>query len=178
MQSHSPTTRSSGSQFGKDVVRLRLAVGMLGERTTPVWWQSSFMSQSASAFLEPIFGSKRPVAQYNGITEAARLVHDERIGVGRVFHLFRLPEATEQSLTEEINQDLFSEMEKDGSSDEWAMGVLQELASGESEPREGPVQISVIASMMNQFSLEDAASHYRKAFQRGVQVFPYFSDRL
>jgi hypothetical protein len=178
MQSNRPIARSSDWVFGIDFVRLRLAVGLLGERSTPGWWQSSFLSQSASAFLEPIFGSRRLLAQYGGITEAARLVHDERIGVGRVFHLFRLPEAMEQSLAEEINQDLFSKIDKDASSDGWAMGVLQELASGESEPREGPVQIGLIASMMNQSGLEDTASRYRQAFQSGVQCFPYFSDRL
>src|SRR5947207_11300108 len=78
---------------------LRLAVGILGEHGQAAWWPSMFLGQHANAFLSPIFGSKTRMAQYHGVTEAACRIHDERIGVGRVFHLFRLPETIEQRLS-------------------------------------------------------------------------------
>ena len=37
------------------------------------------------------------LAQYHGVSEAARRVHDEHLSVGS-FHLFRLPEEMEQDL--------------------------------------------------------------------------------
>ena len=72
------------------IAGLRLAVGFLGEQEQAAWWPSVFLGRHAHAFLNPIFGSKTRIAQYHGITEAACRVHDESIGVGRVFHLFRL----------------------------------------------------------------------------------------
>ena len=67
------------------IVSLRLAVGFLGERDAAGWWRSGFMSSTSSAFLTPVFGSKVLQARYQGVIESARRVHDEHIGVGRVF---------------------------------------------------------------------------------------------
>jgi hypothetical protein len=41
--------------------------------------------------------------QCNGETHAAALVHDERIGVGNVYHLFRLPEEMEQGIHQKLH---------------------------------------------------------------------------
>ena len=68
-----------------DVIVLRLAVGLLGEREQAGWWTSAFTSPASSAFLGPVFGAKVLQARYQGLLEAARRVHDERIGVGRAF---------------------------------------------------------------------------------------------
>src|SRR6202022_616251 len=81
-----------------NIVGLRLAVGLLGEQEQSGWWPSSFLGRHAPAFLRPIFGSKTRMAQYHGVTEAACRVHDERIGVGRVYHLYRLPETIETKM--------------------------------------------------------------------------------
>jgi hypothetical protein len=51
----------------------------------------------------PVFGANIMQARYQGIVEASKRVHDERIGVGRVFHLFRLPETTEQRLFDSLS---------------------------------------------------------------------------
>jgi hypothetical protein len=40
------------------IVRLRLAVGLLGERDQAGWWPSGFMSQASKAFLAPVFGER------------------------------------------------------------------------------------------------------------------------
>jgi hypothetical protein len=57
------------------IVGLRLGVGFLGEQEQSAWWPSSFLGRHAQAFLNPIFGSKTRMAQYNGVTEAACRVH-------------------------------------------------------------------------------------------------------
>ena len=84
----------------QDVACLRLLVGFLGEKTQHAWWPTEFYSKTAPTFLNPIFVKTAALAQYHGITEAARIIHDEHIGVGRVFHLFRLPESMEHLLFE------------------------------------------------------------------------------
>ena len=86
------------------IVGLRLAVGLLGEQEQSAWWPSGFLGRHAQAFLGPVFGSKTRMAQYHGVTEAACRIHDEKIGVGRVFHLFRLPESIEQRLCDALQE--------------------------------------------------------------------------
>jgi hypothetical protein len=49
------------------------------------------------------------MAQYHGVTEAACRVHDERIGVGRVFHLYRLPETIEQRIPDAFQEESLPE---------------------------------------------------------------------
>jgi hypothetical protein len=84
----------------QQVARLRMIVGFLGEKSQRNWWPSEFFSDTAPAFLNPVFGKTATLAQYHGVKEAARRVHDDHIGVGSVFHLFRLPDSIEQCLFE------------------------------------------------------------------------------
>ena len=68
------------------IAALRLAVGLLGERDAAGWWTSAFLSPTSTSFLAPVFGGNTFQARYQGVLEAAKRVHDERIGVGHVFH--------------------------------------------------------------------------------------------
>jgi len=80
----------------QDVFTLRMCIGFLGESDQYSWWPSSFLSPTSSAFLSPVFSKTSFTAQYYGVREAATIVHDEHIGIGKgVFHLFRLPEIHE-----------------------------------------------------------------------------------
>lgn len=71
------------------IINLRFAVGFFGEKEQHNWWPSLWLTKNASAFLSPIYGERLDTARYHGVVEAARRIHDERIGVGRAFHLFR-----------------------------------------------------------------------------------------
>ena len=84
---------------------LRILVGYLGEREQFGWWQSAFFAPGSQAFLAPLFARTQLLAQCNGVTRAACLIHDERIGVGHVYHLFRLPEDMEQGLHGILNEE-------------------------------------------------------------------------
>ena len=77
------------------LAELRVLVGYLGEQSS-AWWNSHFFGPSALAFLTPVFGRSARQAQYQGVLEAARRVHDEHIGIGRTLHLFHMPEHYEQ----------------------------------------------------------------------------------
>ena len=73
------------------IAELRVLIGYLGEKDQANWWGCEFFSATATAFLAPIFNRSLFLAQYQGATAAAAKVHDEAIGVGRIYHLFRLP---------------------------------------------------------------------------------------
>lgn len=79
------------------VLKLRLLVGALGEKSRFGWWQTSFFDKTSQAFLTPVFVKTFSLACYHGALEAARRVHDESLNAGS-YHLFRLPEEMEQDL--------------------------------------------------------------------------------
>jgi hypothetical protein len=74
-----------------------MLVGFLGERAQFAWWPTAFYEASSRLFLEPVFSKTSRLAQYHGVLEAARRLHDEHLSVGS-YHLFRLPEEVEQDL--------------------------------------------------------------------------------
>lgn len=71
----------SGSHLGK-LLQMRLLVGFLGERAQFGWWPTAFYEASSRQFLEPVFSKTSRLAQYHGVVEAARRLHDEHLSVG------------------------------------------------------------------------------------------------
>src|SRR5439155_12420620 len=127
-------------------IQLRLLVGYLGEKTQHGWWATDFLSPVARAFLEPSFPRTWRVAQYTAATEAARRVHDEHIGVGNVFHLFRLPEELERQLHTHMlanpaGEGLFAPLTARDS----AMRALGEFAIDTDTGKEGPINIGKLS---------------------------------
>jgi hypothetical protein len=159
------------------ILTMRFAVGLLGEKEQAGWWPSSFMSLSSSAFLLPVFGANIFQARYQGIVEASKRVHDERIGVGRVFHLFRLPEATEQRLFDNL-----SSSEGKAAARVLSPGIAREalsrLAVPSPEAKQGPLSIGSPEDLDKADWLGTASSLYAAAFAAGLRCFPYFSERL
>jgi hypothetical protein len=157
------------------IISLRLAVGLLGERDSAGWWSSGFMSSTSTAFLAPVFGARVFQARYQGVLGAARRVHDERIGVGRAFHPFRLPETVEQTVHEAI-QARHPDFTANVSSPETAMATLSEISGTQVAPKEGPTLIGSPDSIVGLAWVTEAASLYSAAFAAGVQCFPFFRN--
>ena len=158
----------------QQIARLRMIVGFLGEKAQHNWWASEFLSSTAPAFLNPVFGKTAVLAQYHGVTEAARRVHDEHIGIGRVFHLFRLPESAEQALFEILQNPTMAEaLSKDVGSQEVAVATLHKIAGSSAVLREGPVQIGSITDIDGTAWLSEAARYYATAFGSDLRSFPY-----
>lgn len=166
-----------------DIARLRVVVGYLGEKSNHNWWTSEFFSATASAFLQPVFPKTMPLAQYHGVTEAARRVHDEHIGIGRVFHLFRLPESVEQAMFEQLQDAANAKsLVEQTTSPEQALDAIKALADGNASAQDasantGPQQIGDIADVNGTEWLRDTARCYQAAFTAGTQVFPYLRDQ-
>jgi len=162
-------------QLSITVATLRIAVGFLGEREQFGWWQSSFFSEWSKAFLAPVFARTQLVAQYTGAVQAATLVHDERIGVGRVFHLFRLPEAFEQELRQVLsNSDVASDLGAQMANRDKALSLLLRQAASHDAQAVGPVLVGQVQDMYEVDVWRTVAAQYANGFKHNSQVFPYF----
>ncbi|WP_119273260.1 BrxE family protein [Taklimakanibacter deserti] len=155
------------------ILKLRQLVGFLGERAQFGWWPTAFYEPSGRLFLEPIFSKTPQVAQYHGVVEAARRLHDEHLSIG-AYHLFRL--------TEEIEQDLHVLVQT--AAEEWspavlyrdkqtALAALTDLTSAAKKDGVGPISIGDVRNIAG--LLRDIASVYRSAFLSGTPSFPYLA---
>ena len=159
------------------IIKLRAAVGLLGEKDHGNWWSSLWFTSNAVTFLSPIYGKRTDAARYQGLVETARLVHDSRIGVGRAFHLFRLPETLERRLqdaviqNDTIGRELIIQHQQD------AETLLAEIAKPvETSP--GPIRIGNASALEKLAWTKVIAGHYLAAFKKSQQTFPYFAESL
>ena len=163
---------------------LRLLVGYLGEKAQGNWWSTTFFDSSSRFFLEPVFAKTTRLAQYNGVREAARRLHDEQIGIGKVFHLFRLPEEMEQDLQQlmtDAPDKWFAEIGRQN-----ALAALRDLSGESVSVVEGPQSIGSVELFYPTTGLRNlrghhssgskVAQHYLAAFEQGIRSFPYFTD--
>lgn len=153
------------------ILHARLLVGFLGERAQFAWWQTEFYGPSARLFLEPIFPKTSEVAQYHGVVEAARRLHDEHLNVGS-YHLFRLPEESEQDLHELMLGGAEGLSPAALCQDkQTALDALEEMAGSTKKEGVGPVSIGQVQDIAGH--LAEIASVYLSAFLSGEQSFPY-----
>lgn len=154
------------------LARLRFAVGLLGEKAANGWWATGFLDPGSGAFLDPVFVRTSAAAKFYGVTEAARRVHDARLASGS-FHLFRLPEESEQDLHALILKSRGGvPMPPDTSA---AMSILEQVASGDGAASPGPKLLGSVSVIAERDSWQRAAAVYRDAFNKGFQSFPYFT---
>ena len=155
---------------------LRIIVGYLGEKEQFGWWSSSFFSQGSDAFLVPVFPRTQLLARCTGVSKAATILHDERIGIGDVYHLFRLPEEMAQGVHETLLSPKFSgNVAEFISSQEAALDYLLKDVDIPDGDEVGPIRIGDINSLA-ELNLWDAVkAYYAKGFTQGVPIFPYFS---
>ena len=160
-----------------DIIMLRISVGLLGENGHGNWWESMWFSQNASTFLSPVYGDRIAPVRYQGVVEAARRVHDDRVGVGQAYHLFRLPEGLEHALHEAIIVGNDEEFFAGVASAELAKEALSKLSSGTKEPIPGPVWAGRPQDLVGDKWIPLLAENYQAAFSSSIQTFPYFSER-
>lgn len=155
----------------------RMVIGYLGEKEQFGWWQSSFFTQGSDAFLSPLFGRTKILAQCNGVTHAAALVHDERIGVGHVYHLFRLPEDIEQGIHQVLHSPALEEaIAKVISSHHTALDYLRKQSAATNGSAVGPTHLGKVEALRDQKAWRLAVGYYLHAFEKGEPIFPYYSD--
>ena len=155
------------------LLKMRLIVGYLGERAQCAWWPTAFYEASSKLFLEPVFSKTSQLAQYHGVIEAARRLHDEHLSVGS-YHLFRLPEEIEQDLHVIVQS---SEGEEFASqppqTKEAALDALKRLAMTVGTSSEGPTAVGSIKDLDSPPVLNAIASGYLSAFMQNTKTYPY-----
>lgn len=158
------------------IAELRILIGYLGEKGQANWWSSEFFSTTAAAFLAPIFNRSLFLAQYQGATAAAAKIHDEAIGVGRIYHLFRLPIGLEQASAEALNDTAFVQtLQGRLMSRELALARLTELVEKQESASPGPVSLGQMSQDLKT-ELQRAAGFYCSALTAGIQTFPYVRE--
>lgn len=161
----------------KPTTKLRLCVGYLGEKDQFAWWQSSFFTEGSNAFLSPLFSRTQVLAQCNGVTRAAALIHDESIGVGHVYHLFRLPEDMEQGIHQTLLDAGVERIVQSVTVSSEATLEHIERSIAENEPSgEGPIRVGKVSDMQNKEYWKIVAGYYQFAFQENLRIYPYFSN--
>lgn len=162
----------------QDILTLRLCVGYLGEAGQFSWWPSSFFSPTSSAFLSPVFSKTSFTAQYYGVREAATIVHDEHIGIGKgVFHLFRLPETHEIKIHRFLdNPDIKSTVQEIIRNKDSAELFLSEFGKGTVDQVVGPFRLDDTTKILTPKTWEKVAGQYAVAFKNGNKTFPYFTN--
>lgn len=164
-----------GELLGR-LASLRLAVGWLGEQAPQRWWNSGFASNTSKAFLLPVFPRTALLAQYHGLREAAARIHDEHIGLGQVYHLFRLPEEVEQELHRLLAEEPDRLPLSINGEVEQALAFLASQCA-EVKAAAGPVRIGEAEDLQSATAWDRVSSHYAVAFRGGAPTYPYFSRR-
>lgn len=155
--------------------KLRFLVGYLGEKSQFSWWQSSFLDPNSKPFLQPSFPRSWALAQYHGVVEAARKVHDDFIGVGRVYHLFRLPEEMEHKLHESFGEQMKATPMDDAlASRDAALEALRIIANGAPSLGEGPMTLGSNLDLGQGEVVARLAGAYLSAFLNNSRCYPYF----
>jgi hypothetical protein len=155
------------------ILELRLVVGLLGEKAQNDWWPTAFFDASSHLFLEPAFPKTFRLAQYHGVVEAARRLHDEHLNLGS-YHLFRVPEEVEQDLHGMMKDDEKGKSSLTTQAD--ALEALARIAGGKSKSNIGPVSIGSFADLSSASVIKAIAGAYLTAFSEGHKTYPYLTN--
>ena len=157
----------------KSIAQLRICVAFLGEKDQKCWWPSAFLSKSGEAFLKPVFPKTSLLARVNGASAAAQVAHDEHIGIGDVYHLFRLPENIEHDISQILTSD--TTLNECFSSEEAAIEKLQALAQCSTVEGEGPLLLK--QNEINLDAIKAMAAAFLASFSSEQSVYPYYRGK-
>jgi len=160
-----------------NIIRLRNAIGLLGDNEHENWWPSLWFSSNATTYLSPIYGERTDIARYQGLVQTARIVHDSRIGIGRAFHLFRLPESLERRLHDALIKNNAISASGGIPSKAHAQALLEDIAKPVDD-KIGPIKVGNAADLESPTWTKVLAGHYLAAFKNSQQTYPYFSEGL
>ena len=155
------------------IISLRTVIAYLGEKNQKNWWDTSFINKTAFTFLEINFPRTYYQAGVISAWEAAKRIHDERVGKVKTYHLFRLSPSVELIVTQTLKTYNFEDIISKMTDFEAAQKQLEFESDLSVESNEGPINIA--SDIKSKSNLEKVAGYYLKAFQNNIMVFPYFS---
>ncbi|NQU65671.1 MAG: BrxE family protein [SAR324 cluster bacterium] len=155
-------------------MNLRMMIGFMGEKNQADWWDSSFLSASSVTFLTPVYPKSVLLAQYNGVCQAAMRVHDSHIGIGRHYHLYRLPYSIERLLTKRLqDQECAAQMKKNIVDKDTVNSGLSKLSGSPVALSEGPIVVGDFSDKDLEGLLKKSLMYYLIAFENDRKCFPY-----
>jgi len=161
-----------------DLLLLRTFVAVLGERATPQWWRTQFLTDIGLRTLTRVFPRTAPSAALSSVVIAARDDHDKRIGIGRRYHLFRLPSNMEHALATRLTMAAFAVRMTDIVSrgrDDLIHQIATMVNGRDAAPAGGPVRVGSTADI-GRDGIERLATEYHHSFETDRRAFPYFDD--
>ena len=157
----------------KKIILYRTLIGFLGEKSQYNWWDTSFLNNTSLSFLEINFPRTALSAAVNSVSEAAKRAHDDRIGKGRIIHLFRLPYSYEQKITIALQHINAEDILKDIIDEKTALEKLDEISIIKTDLQEGPVIALESEAFFSEQGLRNIAGNYYLAFKNNCKTFPY-----
>lgn len=154
-------------------ITLRALAGFLGEKNQFGWWDTSLLDKTGQRFLEINFPRSSFSAGLTSVIEAAKQLHDSRIGKGHVFHLFRMPTAFEEKLFYRSKGMTLSQFEPALDNKESALAALKNMTQKQIASTDGPIHIGNLKNLLSESAIDTLAQHYFAAFDAGKKVFPY-----
>jgi hypothetical protein len=151
----------------------RTLIGFLGEISQYNWWDTSFFNKTSFSFLEINFPRTALSASIKSVSEAAKRVHDARIGKGRIIHLFRLPISIEQKITTALRNVNGDDLPKYIIDINTASAKLDEISLIESNNQEGPSFVPEATTFLSEQGLKEIVGRYHLAFKNNCKTFPY-----
>jgi hypothetical protein len=165
------------SQTVRTLIMLRAVVAALGERATPPWWRTQFLTDAGLRAVGRIFPRTAIAAAVKSASLAAQAEHDRLIGVGRRVHLFRLPTSIEHEIAAGASEtDVQSQISNviHGATD-GGIRYLADLAEGRSVAHtDGPVSLGDARRLSQLQTVAEIAAHYHAAFAGPARRYPYF----
>lgn len=155
----------------EDITHIRILVLTLGEAHHYKWWRSEFLSTTGISYFSRLYPRSKFSGAVQAVTRAALDLHDTTIGIGNVYHLFRLPENIEYAVSNNISAKS-NELEKVYlpllSDQQSLLEKLSKFIEKKRTYKAGPFQLD------EEMNPHNMASAYEWAFQNGTQIFPYF----
>lgn len=151
------------------IAEIKLLISYLGEKNQYGWWECNFLGASSGAFLMHAFPRTTLLSQYHGVSEAALIIHDAHIGIGKNYHLFRLPVAIERSVAQALQ---YKANAYKPLSVTTAETRLKELAIPV-QAEDGPMNIGSYNDAHLENLIRVSAGCYLSAFQHGKKCFPF-----
>lgn len=166
------SNRSAGHRL-VSVAKLQTLIAFLGEKPQSNWWPTEFMTARGLQFLNFNFPRTSLSAALTATAVAARSLHDQRIGEGNTYHLFRLPHGLTQDIHRLVAGDGQIGLRELIPDRDTALAALAALADNDAFQATGPVRVAGLGQFLHQPTLRRMAACYHHAFSNAEQVFPY-----
>lgn len=163
----------------REILLIRTIVAALGERTTPPWWRTQFLTNVGLRALTRVFPRTAASAALSSVLIAARVDHDKRVGLGGRYHLFRLPGSLEHGIALLMSEEAFNTQTADlvaKGQDELMRELALMAPSRKEAPADGPISLGSTATITEPIGVEGLAAYYLHSFETRRRVFPYFGD--